>query len=470
MNRSLIWLHLRNEEKSPAKLDASGAWPVSTAFKTNTTDMERLTESRPTGAQCAEISRKTTGACEGSGFGGARGGGGPQNAAGAGALGINAKLRAASATERQVERFALQAVARDLLPNSRIALCLRARVSTQLGVQVWKSKEHKTAHYGGLQTCGSVWGCPVCNPKITERRKLEVKQAMDMHRAQGGEVHLLTLTTPHTRHDRLDELQALQAKALQAFLRDFTVKKVFAEMGYIGQIRAFEITHGRKAANNGWHPHYHFLQFVQVKGDAAQLMDWKTRLYLRWDACCQKHGLGSPSFKHGIDLRDGSFADQYIAKGNWGLEDEITKGHSKKGKAGGETPFDLLRAYMADPTDKQAAALFREFVQVTKGKRQLSWSNGLKARFFVDEKTDEELAEEKDERAFLLGQITADQWRDILKVKARATVLELAAYGGWEAISAFLYIIKDAHEPSRLAHDVTPDIVAEARALLLEEL
>ena len=61
-------------------------------------------------------------------------------------------------------------------------------------------------------------------------------------------------------------------------------------------------------------------------------MDWKTRLYLRWDAYCQKAGLGSPSFQHGIDLRDGSFASNYVAK--WGLEDEMTKGHIKKGKAG----------------------------------------------------------------------------------------------------------------------------------------
>ena len=108
-------------------------------------------------------------------------------------------------------------------------------------------------------------------------------------------------------------------------------------MGYIGQIRGYETTHGRKGTNNGWHPHFHFLQFVMVKGDAAQLMDWKTRLYLRWDAYCQKAGLGSPSFQHGIDLRDGSFANNYVAK--WGLEDEMTKGHIKKGKAGGETPL-----------------------------------------------------------------------------------------------------------------------------------
>ena len=126
-------------------------------------------------------------------------------------------------------------------------------------------------------------------------------------------------------------------------------------MGELGRIRAFEVTHGRKGTNNGWHPHYHFLQFCQVKADAAQLMDWRTRLYLRWDACCQRAGLGSPSFAHGIDLQDGRKADRYISK--WGLEDELTRGHTKKGRAGGETPFDLLRAVLADKEDRQAAAL-----------------------------------------------------------------------------------------------------------------
>ena len=41
----------------------------------------------------------------------------------------------------------------------------------------------------------------------------------------------------------------------------------------------------------------------------------------------------------------------------------MTKGHIKKGKAGGETPFDLLRAVLADKNDKQAAALFAEFAK-----------------------------------------------------------------------------------------------------------
>ena len=181
---------------------------------------------------------------------------------------------------RRVERFALQSVARDILPDSRTAKCLRIRAHDS-DVQVWKSKKHKTASYGGLQTCGSVWVCPVCGAKVVERRRGEIQQAMAQHRACGGEVHLLTLTVPHTRFDALEGLLERQGKALQGFLRDRKVKEVFKEMGYIGQIRGYETTHGRKGTNNGWHPHFHFLQFVQVKGDAAQLMDWKTRLYLR---------------------------------------------------------------------------------------------------------------------------------------------------------------------------------------------
>ena len=146
---------------------------------------------------------------------------------------------------RRVERFALQSVARDILPDSRTAKCLRIRAHDR-DVQVWKSKKHKTASYGGLQTCGSVWVCPVCGAKVVERRRGEIQQAMAQHRACGGEVHLLTLTAPHTRFDVLEELQAKLGKALNGFLADKTVKKIFKEMGYIGQIRGYEVTHGRK--------------------------------------------------------------------------------------------------------------------------------------------------------------------------------------------------------------------------------
>ena len=380
----------------------------------------------------------------------------------AGALGSSAKLRATfyDPMESRVQRFSLQSVARAILPESRTAKCLRIRAH-DCDVQVWKSKEHGTASYGGLQTCGSVWTCPVCAAKIAERRRVELLDAMELHKAQGGAVYLLTLTTPHQRGDVLAELLDQQGKALQSFLRDRKVKEVFKEMGHIGQVRALEVTHGRKSSrNNGWHPHFHILQFCQVNGSEADRKDWTARLYMRWAAYCQKAGLGMPSYAHGIKLDDGTKASDYVTK--WGLEDEMTKGHTKKGKAGGESPFDLLRAALADRQDKQAMVLFREFSECFKGKRQLSWSNGLKARFFVDEKTDEELAAEKDDRAVLLGLLSIDQWRDVLKVDGRGVLLDIAAKGGWHNVQRYLWLIEGARDGVQL----DPDVLAEARQLL----
>ena len=58
---------------------------------------------------------------------------------------------------RRVERFALQSVARDILPDSRTAKCLRIRAHDS-DVQVWKSKKHKTASYGGCKPAAAS-GC-----------------------------------------------------------------------------------------------------------------------------------------------------------------------------------------------------------------------------------------------------------------------------------------------------------------------
>lgn len=346
--------------------------------------------------------------------------------------------------ETRVQRFILQAAARSLFPKSRLDKCLRLRTAHQ-DIQVWKSIEHKTTHYKGLQTCGSVWRCPVCSAKIAERRRVEILQAMEGHKAVGGCVNLLTLTCPHQVGDNLAELLAKQAKALNLFWSDRVVKGILAEMGTIGQIRALEVTHGRLSErNNGWHPHYHVLMFQGsgvdlTRFDTPQMGDWQVRLYLRWAARCKAAGLGEPSYAHGLKLDDGSKAAKYVSK--WGLEDEMTKGHTKKASQG-ETPFDFLRAIVQDKEDKQAAALFVEFAKTFEGKRQLHWSKGLKKLYLVAEKTDDALAAETDDKARLLGMITLEQWRDVLAIEGRAVVLQVAASGGWDAVTLYLEQIR----------------------------
>lgn len=332
--------------------------------------------------------------------------------------------------QARAERFLLQSAARRLLPDSRTRNCLRLRQKSQQ-IQVIQSKEHQKASYKGLQTCGSVWACPVCAAKISERRRAELKMAMDQHQASGGDTPLLTLTHPHHVGDDLNDLLSRQAKALSYFNGDRASRKVFEAMGCIGQIRALEVTQGRKRkVSNGWHPHPHVLLFVKRGLDLAY---YQQLLSERWIACCVRAGLKPPSLEHGLKLDDGSYAASYVSK--WGLESEMTKGHLKKAKDG-ETPFDLLRAY-ANGSDKQAGALFIEFAKAFKGKRQLHWSRGLKTHFQIGEMTDEELANQQDDKAILLATITLDQWRYILKIEARTVVLELAEQGR-EALDNFL--------------------------------
>lgn len=375
----------------------------------------------------------------------------PKTANRGGALGTNAKydfsaridpetgeiLGVIDPMESRIQRFALQAVARRFLPKSRTDKCLVLRQKMR-DIEVWKSKEHQTTHYTGLQTCGSVWACPVCASKIAERRRLEIQQAMAAHQEQGGAVNMLTLTAPHQFKDKLSDLLAKQAIALKRFWSDKQVKQVMEEMGLVGQIRALEVTHGRRSdVNNGWHPHYHVLLFVGLgcRFDASRMKDWACRFYLVWARVCENAGLGTPSYAHGLKLDDGTHAAKYVSK--WGLEDEMTKGHTKKA-AKGETPFDFLRSFLADDQDKQARALFQEFAAVFKGKRQLHWSKGLKARFKVGEKSDDQLAAETDDAARLLGAITVEQWRDVLAVGGRGTVLSIAARHGWETVEIYL--------------------------------
>lgn len=338
----------------------------------------------------------------------------------------------------RVERFALQSVVKDLMPLSRTAGCLRWRLSADSSVGVLKSRQYQTAHYSGLQVCGRVWPCPVCAAKIVERRRAEIIGAMAVHRVSGGGVFLMTLTAPHQRLDCLVDLLAKHHQALRRFWSLKAVRKVLAEMASVGQIRAAEVTHGRRSRfNNGWHPHHHVLLFVGggLVDDSIR-NEWAVRLYRQWASSCDGCGLGVPSPAHGLRLDDGSKASAYVSK--WGLEDEMTKGHTKKASKG-ETPFDFLRAILSDPRDKQARALFVEFAEAFKGKRQLIWSPGLKRLFGVGEVSDEELATRQDEPALLLGSLNVQQWRLVLRAEGRGLVLQLAAGAdGWEAVERYL--------------------------------
>ncbi len=381
--------------------------------------------------------------------------------AGDGLAQVHARLDA------RVHKWLLHAAVKTLMPDHLTASCCSAVLPAErrgvVGVEVWKSSKHGTAHYGNLMTCGYVWSCPICAPKIASRRAAEVQAAITAHHQAGGRVLFLTLTVPHYIGDDLAQLVGDYAGALSSFWSRRGVKDALRAVGFVGSIRALEVTHG----GNGWHPHTHYLLFVEDLDVAAQEQleaslrsTWGKVVTDRLDRNVTAHGLslvkvGGGSQDGGTD-EDAEQLARYVVKSLedsiWGAPQEMTRGHIKQGRHGGRTPFALLHDY-ATGNDDQAGALFVEFVQAFQGRRQLSWSKGLRRKLLgVEvEQTDQELAELAQDEAVLLGTLTPEQWRCVLRASRRDTrglLLEVAAAGGWSAVLTLLGTLCNSSPPS----------------------
>lgn len=109
----------------------------------------------------------------------------------------------------------------------------------------------------------------------------------------------------------------------------------------------------------------------------------------------------------------------------------MTKGHTKKGREGSATPWDLLR--QSEGGCERSGRLFQQYAVAFKGKRQLHWSRGLKALLLVEDTTDEQLATETEKESIELRQLELVIWQLIKRYNARADLLravELDALDG----------------------------------------
>lgn len=342
--------------------------------------------------------------------------------------------------EARSARFLLQNASRRLLPDVRVAGCLR-KLAGGSYVAVLQHLETERCHFGGLQTCGSPWTCPVCSAKISERRKLEIREAVDTHVAAGGGVEMITLTVRHGRMDVLKDMMGRLRQALRSMRQHRTYKELRRDFGVLGSIRALEVTHGQA---NGWHPHFHELWLFDRPLTIRQRMSLRSLLYSVWASSSVAAGLPSPNRQRGVHIQPAKSAAEYIAKWGteprWEIASELAKANSKRSRsAKGRTPFDLLRDY-AEGEDKQAGALFVEFARAFKGFNQVRWSKGLKAVFGIGEASDEEIAAAQDEPARKLGKLRRRQWRLVLRqpYEGRSTVLQVAESGGFPAVQRFM--------------------------------
>lgn len=343
------------------------------------------------------------------------------------------------------QRFFLQSVARDFLPDERVAFCLRSTMNNGTQVSIDYSETWERAYYSNLVVCGRVWQCPVCASKISESRRVEMALLLERVRTAGHSTFMVTYTLRHHLGDKLADLHKKLTEArrfLKAgrFWQDFK-----SEFDLVGSVRASELTYG----SNGWHPHFHEL-FIS-RSPVLDIPRITTALRSRWSQCAVKYGFDS-SWAHGVDVRaSGLDVENYINKfgrlPRWREEHEIAKQVSKIARSDkGFTPFQLLQAG-ADgtmlPGGRSPRSAFREYHDAYQGKNQLFWSKGLRKAYALDvEESDEDLAASMPDDIRLLSLIDQVDWALVLRYSQRAELLRVASLGDGSLVVQFIHNLR----------------------------
>lgn len=363
-----------------------------------------------------------------------------------------------------------------------------ARCSWRVEKTVGVHADAGHAHYSGTSRCASVWACPVCSAIIRAERAREIASAVEAHQASGGGVVFVTLTLRHQKSQRLaDTLDAVlsgwsKLVAGRAYAgesaREFETRESLRQVreiqwsldpdrmaartrrrgpakfrprvrglketyGIQGFIRSTEITYG----NSGWHPHAHVLMFTRDELTADQIQDLGDSIHRQWSRYAEKTTGLRPSRRHGVDVqsvdKNGQVLGQYLGKvqdegKRWGVGLELARSDVKTGRGTSSfVPFEMLDEETGLPS-AQRRRLWLEYVEVTRGRRAMSWSQGLRDRYGIDEREDEEIIEDahQDTCRWIVEGKAYDRARRDPQRLARA--LECAETGDWQTLAVVL--------------------------------
>ncbi len=324
----------------------------------------------------------------------------------------------------------------------RVKGCGRRRATSSSGVIVRMDKLTNIAGYAGLQSCASVWADPVCNARIMARRAVDLGYAIEKWQATGGRVLFATLTMRHNRDEELGQLWGRLSKGWHRVTGGKAWKTDCRVYGITGWTRVVEVTYGR----NGWHVHTHVLVFVEGEFTAARGDELMERLFGRWKAGVVASG-GREPLRRGQDVRvikgagDKTLA-AYFTKAVYGANValEFTQSQTKKQR----TLYGTRPVWAVLDEAQQGVAwavdAWREWERASKGKRQMSWSKGLRDLLGMEvEESDEGIVSEEmgssDDDVVI---ITAEGWQTVTKGKLCSQVLDAVESRGLAGLHQFL--------------------------------
>lgn len=341
---------------------------------------------------------------------------------------INAStLKKSIAQEARAYRYGLRRRARSIRVSPRLMHC--GHTPSGGGVALMRSSSG-VASFDGLQTCGSVWSCPVCAVKIMKHRQGELKQAVKAW-GDSGSIGLLTLTMRHKKEDGLKELWDGLSKAWRAVTSGRNWQKLRADFGLKHVVRAVEVTNGP----SGWHVHIHALLFFdEVLSPKHQPIIF-SRVFERWEGALERLGFALPlavaqDFQLVASADGGKAVAEYLAKMGlqearpkvWSVSEELTLSDMKNARQGHRKPFEILADAVEGDTD--SINLWRDFEQASKGRRALTWSRGMRDALQVGEELEDtqiaELQDIEEEKPEIVAILDAGDWKSLIRMHPEA--------------------------------------------------
>lgn len=345
--------------------------------------------------------------------------------------------------ERIVLREASQRILLEqgtILPDSQYYACGRYKIKKHV---VLASDSEGQGAIRNVAHCASVWACPSCSSVIQHWRGNEIGVASSAWFAASPEnvVYFMTLTVPHSRLDDPFFLWTAEKEALNLFWSSRQVKNCKKMISYLGRVTGVEMTIGdpMDPETNGWHIHQHIAIFG--KRLTPELFASVENTFKQvWLECLIRVGLCKPdqlstlrAFNHSLRLEVVRKIDKYLTK----FSNEIGSPNSKCARVDGRyTPFYVLTlAGQGIPWAKKAWGVY---YRLTKGKRQLVWSDGLKDYFKVREVSDQKVADWKAQQN-LKNIVAVSDWRKIRAVpNAELTILWALSEGRSDLLFDFL--------------------------------
>ena len=296
------------------------------------------------------------------------------------------------AKERQVERYALRDDLRKFTTKERIHGCGLYKVEGNGVVKLKGHHETGSSFFTGVQRCGYAQFCPVCGAKIAHGRAAEIAEGVEFALRNGYGVMHLTLTVSHGRHNTLSEMRDLLPRAWAFVTSGRGWTRLKKEYGLCGFIRAWDDTWGEE---NGWHPHFHNLLFTEKPLTARQLDELHSLIFARWESFVASQGYEKPApeWTRLDRITSQKGIGRYLNKLSLNIGNELTRTDLKKAKEGSRLNHWQILKGVALTGEADLYDLWMEWEEVMGGVQLVRWSNGLKARFGITERTDKEIAE-----------------------------------------------------------------------------